>query len=56
MDEDDESLYALGTIYENGLGVEADMDKAMDYYTQAADRGVEAAVQRLADLAAEPAA
>ena len=31
------ALYALGSIYEQGIGVRIDMNKAVQYYEQAAD-------------------
>lgn len=37
------ALFNLGICYERGLGVEKDMKKALDYYRQAADLGLEKA-------------
>lgn len=39
---DPESLHILGTLYENGEGVERDMERAADLFRQAADQGLAA--------------
>ncbi|OBZ86587.1 Protein SKT5 [Choanephora cucurbitarum] len=39
--------YMLGYLLENGIGVEMDIDKAMEWYQRAAEHGEERAIQRL---------
>ena len=38
-----EALYNLGLLYEYGIGVDKDYEKALGYYQQAADAGHEKA-------------
>ena len=46
---DDESIYLLGEMYENGEGFDEDADKAVQMYTKAADMGYDEAQNILAD-------
>ncbi len=41
------SFYHLGTMYEDGLGVEADREHAINLYTEASERGSKKAIERL---------
>ena len=42
--------YELGTLYEQGLGVEQDLDKAIELYREAAQYENEDAIEALARL------
>ncbi|KAI4446445.1 Secretory immunoglobulin A-binding protein EsiB [Eubacterium plexicaudatum ASF492] len=44
------SFYHLGDMYENGLGVTKDMEKAIEYYKIGAEKGSESAINRLQEL------
>jgi TPR repeat protein len=44
---DSEAQYNVGALYQNGRGVKADRDKAIEWYTRAADQGNSKAVSRL---------
>lgn len=48
------ALFGLGLIYENGLGVQKSLTKAIDYYQQAADAGHIMAKARLEGLLVQP--
>lgn len=48
--EDPEGYYGLGVCYEEGKGVEIDINKAISYYQKAADKGVILAKQALIRL------
>ncbi|WP_235902102.1 tetratricopeptide repeat protein [Alcanivorax sediminis] len=45
-----QALMPLGTLYESGFLGEADMDKAVEYYTRAAEAGIAQGDEALADL------
>ncbi len=47
---------ALASLYENGVGVPLDIDKARHYYTLSAAQGSRYAADRLAFLAGQPPA
>lgn len=47
------SMTVLGLLYERGLGVEKDLNKAADYYKQAASKGLPEAESRLGHLLLE---
>ena len=40
-------MYSLGEFYENGIGVEEDLDEAVKYYKAAATEGNEDAIKKL---------
>ncbi|MBQ9348909.1 MAG: SEL1-like repeat protein, partial [Oscillibacter sp.] len=44
------ALNNLGYVYENGLGVAKDYQKAMDYYQRAVDAGSDNAATNLLNL------
>ena len=44
---DPESQYYVALMYENGYGVEQDMEEAMKWYERSAEQGYEEAVNRL---------
>jgi TPR repeat protein len=44
------AIDALGAIYEEGLGVDKDIDKALKYYKTAADRGYQPSIKALKKL------
>jgi hypothetical protein len=44
---DSEAQYNVGAMYQNGRGVEASRDKALEWYTRAAEQGNSKAVSRL---------
>lgn len=44
------SYYHLGDIYENGLGVQKDLQKAIEYYRQGMELGNEKAKERFLEL------
>ncbi len=43
--------YNLGRCFEFGIGIEKDFDEAREWYTKAAEKGIEEAEERLASLA-----
>ena len=45
--------FGLGYLYENGLGVEQNVEEAIARYQLAADNGIEAAQEALARLTKE---
>jgi TPR repeat protein len=45
-----EAAYWTGRMYEDGLGVKKDVDKAIDYYTQSAEKGWQNAKLRLGEI------
>ena len=45
--------YRLGNLYENGLGVKQSYEKAVEYYSLAADKGYAKAVDNLNRLTEE---
>ena len=45
------SIYGIGYLYCNGLGVEQSYERAAEYYRQAAEAGLEEAVDELKALA-----
>lgn len=47
---DAQAMYLLGTLYEQGKGVEKDMDLAVDYMKKSADMGCGPAICALADM------
>ena len=49
-DENDQAEFALGVVYEFGMGVAADINHAEDWYTKAAHHGHVRAQSKLADL------
>jgi TPR repeat protein len=40
----------LGELYENGLGVELDMDQAIEWYDLAAQQGYKMTLEKLENL------
>jgi len=44
------ALYGLGIIYENGLGVDVDIEKAKNYYEESANQGHVSALRKLIRL------
>ena len=46
-------MYMSGYLYENGIGCDKDMNGAMLFYIQAADKGVNTAIKRLIDIYSE---
>ena len=49
----DFALYCIGTLYEKGLGVEQSLEKAVEYYREAANRGEQDGQDQLNRLAEE---
>lgn len=47
------SFYFLGDIYENGLGVTKNMEKALEYYKLGAERGSQIAIKHLKEMKSE---
>lgn len=45
-----EAAYWMGRMYEDGLGVKKDVNKAIDYYTQSAEKGWQNAKLRLGEI------
>lgn len=43
-------MYMCGCLFEDGIGCEKDMDSAMMFYIQAAEKGVHGAIMRLIDI------
>ena len=43
----DDAMYSLGEFYENGIGVEEDLDEAVKYYKAAAGQGNAEAIKKL---------
>lgn len=48
--QDDTVLNDIGVIYNDGVGVERDINKAIKYYQMSADRGNNLAMSNLADI------
>ena len=49
----DYALTSIAYLYENGFGVEPDLEKAVELYQQAAEKGVENGVNHLNRLIEE---
>jgi len=47
--DDRSALFEIGMLYENGVGVKKDMEKASNYYLRAADLGMNEAQCKIAD-------
>lgn len=45
--DEDQALYVLGELYENGYGVSKDTEKAKTYYNKAAQMGHKVAEKKL---------
>src|SRR5690606_18280947 len=44
------SLYNVGMYYENGWGIEKDLQKALEFYKRAANLGYENAIKKVNEL------
>src|SRR5690606_29791257 len=45
-----DALYTIGRMYEDGILVDSDKEKAQSYYMQAAEQGHEEAIAKLAEF------
>jgi TPR repeat protein len=47
---DEWAYYFLGEMYEKGLGIEINIDKALEYYRKAAEQGNDSAKNKIKEL------